>query len=97
MVLRYTDILGELNFTAVGRQMDLLSVVSQDGQESKLLTCIIYEPVHMDNIQMASGLPVATINNSLAMVEIKGLVKQVGGINYIRTREAQAEYRVSPR
>lgn len=97
MVLRYTDILEELNFTAMGQQMELLSVVPQDGQESKLLTCITYEPVHIDNIQRASGLPVATVNSSLAMMEIKGLVKQVGGMNYIRTREAPAEYRVSPR
>jgi len=75
VVLCYTDILEELNFTAVGRQMELLSVVPQDGQESKLLTCITYEPVHIDNIQRASGLPVATLNSSLAKMEIKGLVK----------------------
>ena len=97
MVLHYTDILEELNFTAVGQQMELLPPLPQDGQESKLLTCITYGPVHIDNIQRASGLPVATVSSSLAMMEIKGLVKQVGGMNYIRTREAPAEYQASPK
>ena len=63
----------------------------------ELLTCITYEPVHIDDIQRASGLPIAAVSSSLAMMEIKGLVKQVGGMNYIRTREAQAEYQASPR
>ena len=97
MVLHYTDILEELNFTAVGQQMELLPVLPQDGQESKLMAWITYDPVHIDEIQRASGLPVAMISSSLAMMEIKGLVKQVGGMNYIRTRMASAEYQASPR
>jgi hypothetical protein len=28
------------------------------------------------------------------MMELKGLVRQVGGMNYIAAREARAEYRV---
>jgi DNA processing protein len=97
MVLHYTDILEELNFTAVGQQMKLLPLLPQDDQESRLLTCITFEPVHIDDIQRASGLPVSTVSSSLAMMEIKGLVKQVGGMNYIRTREASVEYQASPR
>ena len=96
-VLDYTDVLEELNFSAVGQQMEFHPLLPQDDQESKLLTCITYEPVHIDDIQRASGLPVSAVSSSLAMMEIKGLVKQVGGMNYIRTREASVEYQVSPR
>ncbi|MDA0988891.1 MAG: DNA-processing protein DprA [Chloroflexi bacterium] len=97
MVLDYTDVLEELNFSAMGQQMELHPLLPQDDQESKLLTCITYEPVHIDSIQRASGLPVSAVSSSLAMMEIKGLVKQVGGMNYIRTREAPAEYQASNR
>jgi len=96
VVLHYTDILEELNFTAVGQQMELLPVLPQDCQESRLLTCITNEPVHIDDIQRASGLPVATVGSSLAMMEIKGVVKQVGGMNFVRTRQASAVCRASP-
>ncbi len=97
MVLDYTDVLEELNFSALGQQMELRPLLPQDAGESQLLTWITYEPVHIDSIQRASGLPVAAVSSSLTMMELKGLVKQVGGMNYIRTREASAEYQASPR
>ncbi len=91
-VLGYADILAELNFSALGQQMELRAVLPQDGRETQLLTWITYEPVHIDEIQRASGLPVAAVSSSLTMMEIRGLVKQVGGMNYVRTREAPALY-----
>ena len=97
MVLDYTDVLEELNFSALGQQMELRPLLPQDAGESQLLTWITYEPVHIDSIQRASGLPVAAVSSSLTMMELKGLVKQVGGMNYIRMREASAEYQASPR
>ncbi len=97
MVLDYTDVLEELNFSALGQQMELRPLLPQDASESQLLTWITYEPAHIDSIQRASGLPVAAVSSSLTMMELKGLVKQVGGMNYIRTREASAEYQASPR
>ena len=77
-VLGYADILAELNFSALGQQMELRAVLPQDGRETQLLTWITYEPVHIDEIQRASGLPVAAVSSSLTMMEIRGLVKQVG-------------------
>ncbi|MBI2856148.1 MAG: DNA-protecting protein DprA [Chloroflexi bacterium] len=97
LVLHYTDVLEELNFTALGQQMDFKPLLPQDDQESRLLRYVTFEPVHIDDIQRASGMPVATVSSSLAMMELRGLVKQVGDMNYIRTREAQAEYHASPR
>ena len=91
-VLGYADILAELNFSALGQQMELRAVLPQDGRETQLLTWITYEPVHIDEIQRSSGLPVAAVSSSLTMMEIRGLVKQVGGMNYVRTREAPALY-----
>ena len=52
----------------------------------------IYDPVHIDDILRASGLGISTVSGTLAMMELKGVVKQVGGMNYIRLRETEAEY-----
>ncbi|HEY7802043.1 MAG TPA: hypothetical protein VIE40_05160 [Dehalococcoidia bacterium] len=41
----------------------------------------------MDEVRRESGLPIATVTSTLAMLELKGLVKQVGRMNYVRTRE----------
>jgi DNA processing protein len=60
-----------------------------------LLKYITFDTMHIDNIQRAFGLPVAAVSRSMTIMEIKGLVKQAGSMNYIRTREASAEYQVS--
>jgi DNA processing protein len=41
-----------------------------------------------------SGLPVATLTATLALLELKGLARQVGGMHYVRLREAGSSYRV---
>jgi DNA processing protein len=48
----------------------------------------------VDEICQGSGLPVATVSSTLAMMELKGLVKQVGPMNYVLAREVREEYRV---
>jgi len=35
-----------------------------------------------------------TVNSTLAMMELKGLVKQVGAVNYVLAREAREGDRV---
>ena len=95
-VLSHTDILEELNFSALGQQIELLPILPQNDEETQLLRYITFEPLHIDDIQRTSGLPVASVSSSLAMMEIKGLVRQVGGMSYIRTREASPEYQASP-
>ena len=96
-MLTYTDVLEELNFSALGQQIELLPILPQNDEEAQLLRYITFEPLHIDDIQRTSGLPVASVSSSLAMMEIKGLVRQVGGMSYIRTREASPEYHASAR
>ena len=50
------------------------------------------EPTHIDEVCRSSGLPASTVSSTLAMMELKGLVRQVGGMHYIRLKEAAAEY-----
>ena len=52
------------------------------------------EPTHIDEVCRTSGLSVSTVSSTLAMMELKGLVKQVGTMNYVLSREVREEYRV---
>ena len=60
---------------------------------SHLLTA---EPVHIDELSRQSQISITSVSGTLALMELKGLVRQVGTMNYIRTREASDEYRTSP-
>jgi len=94
LVHDYTDILEELNLTAVAQQMEIKEVIPTSDTESLLLKQLSTEPIHIDEVCRSSSLPIATVSSTLTMMEIKGLVKQVGNMNYILAREAREEYRV---
>ncbi|MCU0501744.1 MAG: hypothetical protein MUC51_08240 [Anaerolineae bacterium] len=48
--------------------------------------------MHVDELGRAVELPIAQVTSALALMELKGLVHQVGGMNYVRTRESRPEY-----
>jgi DNA processing protein len=94
LVRDYTDILEELNLTAVAHQIEMREVMPASDTESLLLKQLSAEPIHIDEVCRNSGLPVSTVSSTLAMMELKGLIKQVGPMNYVLAREARQEYRV---
>jgi DNA processing protein len=94
LVRAYTDILEELNLNAVARQMEMRELLPETETESLLISHLRAEPSHIDEVCQRSGLPIATVSSTLAMMELKGLVKQVGTMNYVLSREMRQEYRV---
>ncbi len=86
------DILVELNLTMATHQMELREVLPVDATEAALLKLLSGQPVHIDDVQRQSGLPIAAVSGALAMLELKGAVRQVGPMNFIRAREAAAAY-----
>jgi DNA processing protein len=90
LVATAEDILEELNLTMTTHQMELREVLPADPTEAKLLRVITNQPVHIDEVQRASGLPIASVSGALAMLELKGLVRQVGPMSFVRAREAAA-------
>jgi DNA processing protein len=82
------DVLAELNLTMAVQQIEMTELVPADETESVLLRLIGGEPTHVDEVRRESGMPIATVTSTLAMLELKGLVRQVGRMNYVRAREA---------
>ena len=57
-----------------------------------MLKYVTFDPIHIDDITRNSALASSTVSGALTMMELRGLVRQVGGMNYVRLREAAAEY-----
>jgi DNA processing protein len=72
--------------------MEMREIIATTDTEAALLRHITREPAHVDDVCRESGLPVATVSSVLAMLELKGLVRQMGPMSYVRVREAQANY-----
>ncbi|MDP2630927.1 MAG: DNA-processing protein DprA [Candidatus Uhrbacteria bacterium] len=53
-------------------------------EEEKILACFGEDPVHIDTIAEQSCLDIRTINSTLGIMELKGFVKNVGQMKYVR-------------
>ena len=90
-----SDILEELNLTAAAHQMEMKAVIPASDTEALLLKYLGAAPLHIDEICQASKLPAHTVSGTLAMMELKGMVKQVGAMNYALVRESRVNYAVT--
>ena len=94
LVRDYTDILEELNLTAVAQQIEMKAVMPASDTESLLLKQLSAEPTHIDEVCRSSGLPISEVSSTLAVMELKGLVRQMGTMNYVLAKEVREAYRV---
>jgi DNA processing protein len=94
MVTGVADVLEELNLALVTEQRTARAALPADATEQRLLACLSAEPVHIDELGVQMGLPIAQVSGALAMMELKGMVRQVGGMNYVVAKEARAGYSV---
>ncbi len=92
LVTRVEDILEELNLTMIAEQQQMTLIAPENESESLLLKHLSSDPIHIDDLRRATGLPIAAVSSTLALMELKGLVRQVGGMNYVMARESRPEY-----
>jgi DNA processing protein len=90
LVTRTGDILEELNLTMVSHQVEPREVTPTDATEAALLKVLTNQPIHIDEVQRASGLPIATVSGGLALLELKGMVRQIGAMSFVKAREVIA-------
>jgi DNA processing protein len=82
-----------LNITQVEQYRQARLALPDDPVESRLLSLLRAEPLHVDALRALADLPIAEVSAALTMMELKGLVRQVGAMHYVAVREASAEYR----
>ena len=93
-VLSVTDVLEELNLAQVAQQAEVRAVVPTTEPERNVLELLSAEPTHVDELGRATEMPAATVASTLALLELKGLARQVGGMNYVLARDERVAYQV---
>jgi DNA processing protein len=86
LVRNYADILQELNLTIVVQQAEIEEFAPANEVESAILKQLSSQPNHIDEICRHSGLTVSEVSSTLAMLELKGVARQVGNMNYVLAR-----------
>lgn len=86
------DLLEVLNLGQVSQQRAARAVLPADATEAKLYALLGRDPIHVDEIGARADLPISQVSAALALMELKGLVRQVGGMNYVAVFEPKADY-----
>ena len=92
LVLKAADVMEELNLSMVSTPAQERVIVPGDATERELLKQLSDEPVHVDEIARAAALPISQVTGALTLMELKGLVRQSGGMNYVLAHEAGVRY-----
>ncbi len=78
------DILEELHLTTLTTQQEVVAALPKDPTEAALLDYLSKEPLHIDFISRISGMSIALVSSTLAILELKGFVRQAGNMEYVR-------------
>jgi DNA processing protein len=92
LVATIGDVLEELNLTMVAEQAEAREIIADNETEATLLRHLSSEPIHVDELGRAAGLPINEVASTLTLMELKGKVRQVGMMNYVIARESGVPY-----
>jgi len=84
LVMTVNDILDELNLvhTAVQTQTVTERIIPANPTEAEVLQHLGADPLHIDDLVRLCGLPVATVSSTLTILELKGLARSIGHMQY---------------
>ena len=86
------EILSALELTCVEEKKATRRSLPADPTESRLLSEMGLEPMHADELSARLDLPIETVSATLTVMELKGMVRQVGGMSYVAVRESAGIY-----
>jgi len=85
-VLAAQDVLEVLKLEQVAQYVQAASVLPSMGvDETKVMEHVSNDPTHIDELTRLCQLPVAQVSSALTMLELKGVVRQVASMTYVRS------------
>lgn len=86
LVANIQDILEELNLNQITAPLSRAEIKPDTPEEALILEHLSSEPTYIDSLTQATALPAQKISTVLTMMEMKGMVRNVGGLNYVLAR-----------
>jgi len=83
IVTSVTDILEELHIEKFQEEQRIKEIIPASQEEESILKIISHEPTHIDRIIKLSKINTSVASSTLAILEMKGIIKDMGGQNYI--------------
>ena len=85
-VMEVKDIIEALNLFMIPQQIEMQTALPDNEEEKALLALLSHEPRHIDDLIREANLPAMTVSSTLTMLELKGIIRQMGGMQYVLAR-----------
>ncbi|GIV83876.1 MAG: DNA processing protein DprA [Candidatus Roseilinea sp.] len=86
------SILEELNLNMVADRVEAGAAMPETDVERAIVARLSHEPTSVDELVRSLAMPAADVTATLALMELKGLVRQATGTSYVLVHEAPAAY-----
>ena len=80
------DILEELNLAKAFDYTKAKEIIADTKEEEEILKYLSSEPMHIDELVRLTSFGINSISSALAIMEMKGKVRNLGGMNYVIAR-----------
>lgn len=86
LVTNAQDLLADLELTTASVQREARTEIPDDPAEAAILQLLSYEPTHIDELGRAAKLNAPATAAALALLELRGLVRQAAPLLYVLAR-----------
>ena len=86
LVTNAKDIIETLNLAEAAAYIENKKIIPETAEEELILARLSYEPVHIDELKQLTKLDTSIINSTLTIMEMKGMVKNLGNMQYVLAR-----------
>jgi DNA processing protein len=83
LVTKSQDIAEAFNIEGLVETIQNRETLPSSPTEAKIFACLSKEPQHIDAIIKTSGLDSATISSTIVLMEMKGMIRNLGGMNFV--------------
>ena len=70
----------------IPQHVEMQAVLPDNAEERTLLALLSHDPRHVDELIRESGLPTMTVTATLTMMELKGMIRQMGSMQFVLAR-----------
>ena len=92
-LLSAQDVLDLLNMSLAYEHRTVKRTLPGDPREALLFQAVGDEPQHVDEISTLVNLPIEEVTSTLALMELKGMVRKTFGMKYVAVRDMMIDYR----
>lgn len=80
------DIMETLNLAHATSYIKNKKIIPESEEEKIIISFLSYDPAHIDDLILLTKLDTSTINSTLIIMEMKGMIKNLGGMQYVLSR-----------